>query len=584
MKINKKPIMFLTICTVALASLWACEPLTSEKQPNVIIILTDDQGYGDLSCHGNLVLKTPNLDILQTESIRFTDFHVSAMCTPSRGQILTGVDAFRNGATCVSRGRSLINPEIPTMADMFSENEYKTAIFGKWHLGDNYPYRPQDRGFQETVHHSAWGITSIPDYWTNDYFDDTYLHNGVYEEYEGYCTDVWFNESMKWIKERHENDEPFFVYLPTNAPHSPLWVAEKYSEPYADYPEVKDFFGMISNIDENMGKLMSMLEETGLRENTILIFMTDNGTAGGHKVFNAGMRGHKTELYDGGHRVPFFISWPDGNLGEPRDVNDLAQSQDIFPTLMDLCKLKTVEPFSVDGISLEEVLSGEDASLPDRMCVVQYDRHFEGLTGKWESAVLWNKWRLVNGLELYNIGTDPGQVKDVSGNQPDISKKMRSHYEEWWTEVEADRSKLYAISIGSKKENPVKLTSCDWDGAYTDNWWQLRTGGHNGIWHILVEESAEYEFELRRWPIEADAPIRVSLTNPAFNNEGTALPVVEARIKIADVDLSLPVSSNDKSITFKMKLNAGETQLKTWFLDNDRNDLCGAYYVNVRKL
>jgi len=574
----------VVICIVLLLAPWSCNPVVLETKPNVIIVLTDDQGYGDLSCHGNPVLKTPSLDQLSAESVRFTDFHVSAMCTPSRGQILTGIDAFRNGATCVSRGRSLIQPGIPTLADLFSENEYKTAIFGKWHLGDNYPYRPQDRGFQESVHHSAWGITSIPDYWTNDYFDDTYLHNGVYEEYEGYCTDVWFNESMKWMKERHNKNEPFFVYLPTNAPHSPLWVAEKYSEPYADYPEVKNFFGMISNIDENIGRLMSMLDETGLRENTILIFMTDNGTSVGHKVFNAGMRGHKTELYDGGHRVPFFISWPGGELGKARDINELAQGQDIFPTLMDLCKLKTSEPLSVDGISLAEVLSGEKASLPDRMFVVQYDSHFEGLTGKWESAILWDKWRLVNGEELYNIASDPGQEKDISGENRDIMKKMRDHYEEWWTEVEPNRSKLYAISIGSEKENPVKLTSCDWDGAYTDNWWQLRTGGHNGVWHIFVEESAEYEFELSRWPADADAAISASAKRQGYDNVGDALPIVEAQIKIADVVLSKPVSQSDKSIIFKISLNAGDTQLKTWFLDNEGNDLCGAYYVSVRKL
>ena len=576
--------ILVAICMVMLISPWACNPLTQEIKPNVIIVLTDDQGYGDLSCHGNPVLKTPNLDQLRTESVRFADFHVSAMCTPSRGQILTGMDAFRNGATCVSRGRSLIQPGIPTMADLFSANGYKTAIFGKWHLGDNYPYRPQDRGFQETVHHAAWGITSIPDYWTNDYFDDKYLHNGVYEAYEGYCTDVWFNETMNWMKERQKNDEPFFVYLPTNAPHSPLWVAEKYSEPYADFPEVKDFYGMISNIDENMGRLMAMLDETGLRENTILIFMTDNGTSVGHKVFNAGMRVHKTQLYDGGHRVPFFISWPDGNIGESRDVCDLAQSQDILPTLMDLCKLKTTEALSVDGISLAEVLSGKQESLPDRMCVVQYDRHVDGLTGKWESAVLWNKWRLVNGEELYNIDSDPGQGKDISDDYPDIIKKMRDHYETWWSEVEPGRSKLYAIRIGSEEENPVNLTSCDWDGAYSDNWWQLRTGGYNGIWHLYVEESAEYEFELRRWPVEADTPISASATKPGYNNEGEALPIVMARIEIADVELSKPVSQADISITFTMSLSAGDTQMKTWFLDEQGNDLCGAYYMNVRKL
>ena len=185
---------------------------------------------------------------------------------------------------------------------------------------------------------------------------------------------------------------------------------------------------------------------------------------------------------------------------------------------------------------------------------------------------------------MYNIGTDPGQEKDISGEHPDILKKMRDHYEEWWAEVEPGRSKLYAISIGSEEENPVKLSSCDWDGAYADNYWQLRAGGHNRTWHLLVEESAEYEFELRRWPSKADVPISASATKQGYNNEGEALPIVMARIEIANVKLSKPVSPEEKSISFNIKLNAGKTQLKTWFLDDMGNDLCGAYYVNVRKL
>ena len=194
---------------------------------NVILVMTDDQGYGDLSCHGNPVLKTPNLDKLYEECIRFTDFHVAPMCTPTRGQLLTGRDAMDNGATFVCLGRSMIRQELPTMADMFVGEGYRTGLFGKWHLGDSYPHRPIDRGFQEVVRHGAWGITSIADYFGNDYFNDIYKHNGKHEAYSGYCTDVWFREAMNWMKERHHADENFFCYIPTNVPHRPHWVADE---------------------------------------------------------------------------------------------------------------------------------------------------------------------------------------------------------------------------------------------------------------------------------------------------------------------------------------------------------------------
>ena len=309
------------------------------NKPNVIFVLTDDQGYGDLACHGNPIIKTPNLDALHDESIRFTDFHVAPMCTPTRGELLTGQDALRNGATFVCMGRSLMNPELPTLADIFAMNGYRTGHFGKWHLGDNYPYRPQDRGFHETIHHPAWGITSAADYFGNDYFDDHYRHNGTIEAFEGYCTDVWFDEAMDWIEE--QDDAPFFAYIATNAPHTPLWVPDEYRQPYLDHVayNVASFYGMIANIDDNMGKLDAFLHKTGLRDNTILIFMTDNGTANGETVYNAGMRGKKTTLYEGGHRVPFFIRWPEGQLGEPRDIPDPTHGTDVLPTLISLCDL-----------------------------------------------------------------------------------------------------------------------------------------------------------------------------------------------------------------------------------------------------
>ena len=196
----------------------------SADRPNVIIVITDDQGYGDLACHGNPVALTPNLDRLHDESVRFTDFHAAPMCTPTRGQLLTGLDAARNGALNVSSGRTLLRANLPTMADIFRDVGYRTGLFGKWHLGDNYPFRPQDRGFEETLWFPSTHINSLPDYWENDYFDDVYRHNGRRERYEGYCTKVFFDEAMRWINNRVEAEEPFLAYLPTNAPHAPLWV------------------------------------------------------------------------------------------------------------------------------------------------------------------------------------------------------------------------------------------------------------------------------------------------------------------------------------------------------------------------
>ena len=206
---------------------------------------------------------------------------------------------------------------IPTMADVFAGSGYRTGLFGKWHLGDVYPYRPQDRGFQKAIWFPSSHIPSAPDYWNNDYFDPHFrLEDGSIRQFKGYCTDIFFAEAMHWMKERAAAGEPFFVYLPLNAAHGPLYVPDKYREPYRSLDrQTASFFGMLANIDGNLGHLDTMLQRTGLRDNTILIFMTDNGGTAGTKVFNAGMKGHKVQLWEGGHRVPCFIRWPAGGLG-----------------------------------------------------------------------------------------------------------------------------------------------------------------------------------------------------------------------------------------------------------------------------
>ena len=222
------PFLFILSFALLLVLGFVSTAVAALTRPNVILVLTDDQGYGDFFCHGNPVLKTPNLDRLHDQSIRFTDFHVAPMCTPTRGQLLTGVDALRNGAMNVSSGRTLLRRDIPTMPQIFAVNGYRTAMFGKWHLGDNYPYRPQDRGFQESLWFPSSHISSAPDFWNNDYFDDVYVRNGKRQAVNGYCTDVFFREAMQWMGERADRREPFFCYLPLNAPHGPLFVPAKY--------------------------------------------------------------------------------------------------------------------------------------------------------------------------------------------------------------------------------------------------------------------------------------------------------------------------------------------------------------------
>jgi arylsulfatase len=552
---------------VGLAPRLQAEPGDSTK-PNVILVLTDDQGYGDLSCHGNPVLKTPHLDKLHGESIRFTDYHVAPMCTPTRGELLTGMQAFRNGAVFVCQGKSMFRRGIPSMADMFKAGGYTTGHFGKWHLGDNNPYRPQDRGFDETVHHGAWGITSMADHWGNDYNDDIYEHNGVRKQYKGYCTDVWFDEAMKWMARKQKSKQPFFCYLPTNVPHWPYIVEQK----YAAMCKGNRFLGMIAQFDTNMGRLEEFLKKSGLRDNTIMIFMTDNGTAGGHRIFNAGMRGHKTQYYEGGHRVPFFLRWPAAGLDKPRDIGELTHSTDVLPTLLDLCGLKKPAKARFDGTSLVGLIRGKTDKLPDRKIVIQY-KDF-GRPG----VVLWKKWRLVHNRELYNIADDPGQKNNVITGQPEVARVMREHYNAWRKEMTPLQKEVNTISIGVETEPETFLCSANWIGSYADSWHNIRGGVKNGYWDLQVEKSGKYEIEVCGWP-------KGSGVLPKDKLRGiNGRPVAGAKLKIGDQELTKRMAPTDLCASFTVDLKKGDKpRLQSWFNNAAGKDLGGSYFVYVTK-
>jgi arylsulfatase A-like enzyme len=587
-------VVLLVWCT---ESVLAADARTPAK-PNVIMVITDDQGYGDLACHGNPVVKTPHIDRLYGESLRLVDFHVAPMCTPTRGQLMSGRDCLANGAMNVSSGRTLLRRGLPTLADVLAGGGYRCGHFGKWHLGDNYPYRPQDRGFHEAVFYPSSHIGSAPDFWNNHYFDDTYWHNGRREKFRGYTTDVFFNAALEWMRAQAAGGQPFFCYLATAAAHGPLFVPEKYRRPYegSEIPgvgpkqrgAVARFFGMIANIDENMGRLDEFLRACGLRDNTLVIFLTDNGGTAGVPVFNAGMRGRKVDLYEGGHRVPCFLRWPAGRLRPPGDVTELTEVQDLLPTLADFCGGKPPPGAVFDGLSLAPLLRGEVEHLPDRTLVVQFSRMNQPSPQRGDAAVLWRRWRLIQDKELYDLASDFAQRTNVIERHPAVVAKMRADYERWWARVAPGVDQFSAVVIGPDAENPSLLSPADWQDSFLDQGRQVREGlRRNGAWNVVVERAGSYEFELRRWPREAAAALAAGL--PAHRHTdgefppGVALPIAQARIRIGGCDERRAVAANDQAVIFTAKLPAGRTQLQTWFYDADGRELCGAYYVYVTR-
>ena len=564
-----------------------------KNRPNVIILLTDDQGYGDLSCHGNPKLRTPAMDRLHEESVRLTNFHVAPVCTPTRSQLLTACDALRNGAYSWAYGHECIFPEIPTMADIFKNSGYRTGHFGKWHLGDNYPFRPHDRGFEESIHHKGAAITQSPDYWNNDYFDDHYWDKGDLKQYKGYCTDVWFNEAMKFISRCVDDSDPFFVYLPTNCPHAPLYVPDYYRTPYRHLGhQLASFFGMITNIDENMRRMDTFLELRGLKKHTILIFMTDNGGTAGVRFYNAGMRGAKGSLYEGGHRVPCFIRWPQSDFIHGRDFDRPTQVQDILPTLMTVCGLSAPNGFPCDGLDLSPILAGgEIEALDERKLVVQFTTH-PPVPREGDACVIWQDWRLISGEELYNVKDDPAQENNVADMYHEIVADMSKHYDDWWHSVETSSRRINVFPVGGKKAQVVNLCNFDWDDYEGDivdvSQRAIRRGDHMiGKWHIEIEEPGDYIFEMRRWPLEAEAAIVAGV--PEYRTEdgdifpeGFSLPIVHASLTVHGQNRQFDVGPNDKAARVTLGLKKGETTIQAVFCDENGETLCGVYYLSIR--
>jgi arylsulfatase len=429
------------LCCLSIQGGFAAAP----NRPNIIVVMPDDMGYGDLACHGNPVIHTPSIDALSRESVRFTDFHVSPTCAPTRAALLTGRHEFKSGVTHTLNERERLSLKATTLAQVLKSAGYATGIFGKWHLGDEPDRWPDKRGFDEMFIHGAGGIGqsypgSCGDAPGNRYFDPVILHNGKFERTHGYCTDVFFGQALKWI-ESVQGGQPFFAHITPNAAHAPLDVPEKYVGRYAGkVPDnVAKFYGMIENIDENVGRLIDRLREWGLNENTLVIFITDNGTATGASVFNAGMRGAKNTPYQGGTRVPSLWRWPAGFAGGV-DCEALTAHIDIFPTLTEIAGVTLEDNVKeqVEGRSLLPLLKDPGADWADRTLVTHLGRWPRGDAAKSKYAgcsIRDRQFTLVNNVELYDLKNDPGETKNVFAENPDVVKELRAAYDDWWQSV-----------------------------------------------------------------------------------------------------------------------------------------------------
>lgn len=585
--------------------------------PNIILVMTDDQGLGDLGMNNNPIIQTPVIDKFASESVSFTNFHVDPTCSPTRSALMSGKYSLRAGVWHTVMGRHMLSDKQYTLPEVLGDAGYDTAMMGKWHLGDNYPFRPQDQGFDYVVGHGGGGVGQSPDYWGNNQFDDTFYVNGKEKAFKGFATDVFFDEAISYVQDKAKGDKPFFLYVSTNAPHTPYRAPKEYTAPYEaqglPYNMVQ-FYGMITNIDDNMDRLLKTVKSENIDDNTIVIFMTDNGSSLAAKAkgeplntlsdeakarfgdelstLNAGLRAGKVSTYDGGHRVPFYIKWPGGNFQAPGEVNDLAAHIDILPTLLDFAGIDSTG-LDTDGISMAPVITKGEA-LPDRTLVVTNQRVLDPDPQR-PYAVMQGEWRYVHtekgkSNELFDMSRDFGQTNDLSAKHPEKVAAMSKAYDAWWQHVTADGTATTRIVIGSEKENPARLTGMDWLSPNTNlvPWWPGFAFEANDEWTKgWVGKESKYQAYPWALNVEEAGTYKLSLyvhDKPA----NTVIPNAFAHVKLGDKVLTEAVNAGSISAEFTTELRAGDLNLEAWFDDNANGSSpvsqLPAFYLYAEKL
>ncbi len=432
-------ILFGIACCVGGQSQILADDPAFGKQPNIILVMTDDQGYYDLSCHGNPDLATPNLDALSEASLRFTRFQVSPTCAPTRSAIMSGRAPFYVGVTHTIFERERLKLGVPTLPEMLQNAGYTTGIFGKWHLGDQAPYRPDQRGFDEVFIHGAGGIGqsysgSSGDAPGNKYFDPAILHNNTFVKTKGFCTDIFFNQAMKWMESQNRK-KPFFAYITTNAPHGPFIAPDSYKKKFIDKginERTVGFYGMIENIDDNVGRLTAKLAEMGIENETLLIFMTDNGPSA--SIYNGDHKGKKGTVDEGGTHVPSFWRWP-SVLKPGTEVDRIANHYDLLPTIAEIVGGSPKEASQLHGLSLVPLLKDANATWEDRYRMFHKGRWGKGTAANARDngfAVRNQRYRLVGRDSLFDMEKDPSQKTNVIADHPDLAQAMNAAYDKWF--------------------------------------------------------------------------------------------------------------------------------------------------------
>ncbi len=556
--------------------------IEEEKQPNIIIILTDDQGYGDIGCHGNPDIITPNLDKLAAESVRLNRFYVSPVCAPTRASLMTGRYALRTGVYEVHNGGCIMDSEEYTIAELLNENGYKTAIYGKWHLGDNYPCRPGDQGFDEVFMHLAGGIGQPGDdpenYHDNklpfeerkhSYFDPKIYHNGKMVDTRGYCTDVFTDKAVQYIE--NQKDTPFFIYLAYNAPHDPYQVSENYLKMYenlkihpdnygekgqpfpemdsikprgdfTDYENARRLYAMVTNIDDNVGRIRAKLEELDLEENTMLIFLGDNGPQWGRR-YKAGLKGAKGSILEGGTRVPCFVYYPGKNWIN-KDVDVPFAHIDFLPTVADICGFEIPQRFQLDGISFRSAV--EEGILPkERFIFNEYSSGFpqnsnktfniSAISGDYK-YLAYDRGGQEHEHQLYNIKDDPKELNNIASENKAMLNEFRQKTGIWFDDVvrELKSKQIYAI-VGSQFQDTVILSRSEWKGELgRANKWDYQDA--YGTWDIEFAREGDYRFILQqreRWPSKGF--LHVELGDTVISPEINHLNLSEIAFTLKDV-------------------------------------------------
>ena len=555
----------------------------TQQNPNVILIVTDDMGYGDFSFHGNQWIQTPMLDQLASNSARWKNFYVNPVCSPTRASVFTGRYYIRTKCMDTYLGRSMMAADEVTIAEALSGAGYKTGLFGKWHLGDNYPMRPSDQGFETSLVHRGGGLGQPSDPIENEgrYTNPILFHNNQEVQTKGYCTDVFFDAAKNFIKRSKNNQRSFFAAITVNVPHAPFYdVPEDLLKKYQnkdfsawgkDKEALPKIAAMLDNLDTNIGKLTELLKQEELLNNTVIIFMNDNGA--NTLRYSNGLRGKKGQVYEGGVRSPLWIHWPD-KIKEGRDINEnVAAHIDLMPTILDICDLGVPEAFQFDGRSLAPQILNPGTQLPERPIIMQWHRGATPVS-RHHFMIRQGDWKLLNpsnsalsrrdsqNYELYNLSSDPAETNNLAGSNKARVDSLLKQYDIWFKDVNEtrlrDRGTPY-ILVDRFHENPLVLT---WQDRISKDW----SYSEEGFWKLHFEHDGRCD-------------IHLEFPN-TFNRD---LSGWTAHLSIGKQKYSQKIANKDKHYVFPaLNFTKGKHLLKASFTSPDGKEFVASYQIRLQ--